>query len=109
MATLTHAGMVGHYSISRGPLSKRQCLLGILWAFYGQVMELLEKAAGLFVEEDASFEGRSGNSVLEGANTCTGESGLTSEVAHELLSPQPQQAMGPLEAGQESKSFSSET
>lgn len=44
MATLTHAGVVGHYGISRGPLSKRQCLLGILWAFYGQVTELLEKA-----------------------------------------------------------------
>lgn len=55
-------------------------------------MEPLEKAAGAFVEEDGSFEGRSGNPVLEGANTRTGKSGLTSEIAHELLSPQPQQA-----------------
>lgn len=36
------------------------------------------------------------------------KSGLTSEAAHELLSPQPQQAMGQWEAGQEDKSFSSE-
>lgn len=34
-----------------------------------------------------------------------GKTRLTSEVAHELLSPQPQQAMAPLEAGQESRSF----
>ena len=91
MATLTHAGVAGHY-ISPGPPSKCRCLLSILWAFYGQVTELLEKAAVAVVEEDASFEGRSGNPVLETANTHTGKSGLTSEVAHELLSPQPQQA-----------------
>jgi len=108
MATLTHAGVVRHYSISPGPPSKCQCLLGIFWAFYRQV-ELLEKAAGAFAEEDASFEGRSGNPVLEGANTCMGKSGLSSKVAHELLSPQSQQAVGPLEAGQKSKSFSKET
>lgn len=39
----------------------------------------------------------------------TSKSRLTSEVGHELLSPQPQQAMGPLAAGRESRSFSSET
>lgn len=55
----------------------------------------LEKAAGAFVEEDASFEGKTGNPGLESTNTGTGKSGLTSEVAHELLSPQPQQTMGP--------------
>lgn len=33
-------------------------------------MDLLEKAAGAFLEEDASFEGKSGNPVPEGANTC---------------------------------------
>lgn len=62
----------------------------------------------MLVEEDASFERRTGNSDLENTNTGTGKSGLTSEVAHELLSPEPQQAMGPQETGQENKSFSSE-
>lgn len=55
MATLTHASMVGHYSISLGPSSECGCLLGILWSFYGQVTEPLEKVAGAFVEEDESF------------------------------------------------------
>lgn len=68
----------------------------------------LGKAAGAFVEEDTSFEGRTGNSDLESISTGTGKSGLTSEVAHELQNLQPQQAMGPREAGQENKSFSSE-
>lgn len=109
MATLTHTGVVGHYSISTAPPRKCQCFLSILWTFYGQVTELLEKAAGAFVEENASYEERSGNPVPEGANTHTGKSRLTSEVTRELLSPQPQQATGPLEADLESKSFSSET
>lgn len=108
MATLTHAGAVGH-CISAGPPSKCRHLLGILWTFYGQVTELLENAAGAFVEEDASFEGRSGNPILEGANTHADKSRLTGEVAHGVLIPQPQQAMGLLEAGQESQSFSSES
>lgn len=69
VATLAHAGVVGHYSISTGPPNKRRCLLNILWRFYGQERELLEKAAGVFVEENASFEGISVNPVLEGANT----------------------------------------
>lgn len=47
----------------------------------------LEKAAGVLVEEDASFEGRTGNPDLESTNTGTGKSELTSEAAHELLSP----------------------
>lgn len=38
-----------------------------------------------------------------------GKTRLTSEVAHELLSPQPQQAMALLEAGQENRRFSCET
>lgn len=62
MATLTHAMMVGHCSISLGSPSKCWCVLCILWALCGQVIEL-EKGVGVFVEEDASFERRTGNQI----------------------------------------------
>lgn len=67
MPTLTHAGVVGHCSTAPGPPRKCGHLADILWVFYGPVTELLEKAAGAFEEEDASFEGISGKQVLQGA------------------------------------------
>lgn len=40
----------------------------------------LEKAAGAFVEKDASFEGRTGNPDLESTNTGTDLINLGSQV-----------------------------
>ena len=122
MATLTHPDVVGHCSVPPGPPSKCPCA-----AFYGH-FRTGNRAAGpsgqYVCERGCKYWGKIWKLGLGGykykhwktqahelgSNTCTGRARLMSQVAHKVLSPQPQQDMAPVdESGMESKSISSET